>query len=83
MAGSKELEANEKKYNSKKYNDTFREKHKEELKEKKICDVCNRFYTYYTKSKHMKTKKHIKALEPKQDNKEQLIAIDNQVNYVI
>lgn len=43
------------------YNNTFRKKHNQMLKEKKICTVCKRAYTYYNKSKHMKQKKHLEA----------------------
>ena len=62
MAMSKELEQNARRERSKKYNDKFRSKHAEMLKEKKTCEVCKRQYTYYTKSKHAKTKRHINAV---------------------
>ena len=77
-----------KKYNSKKYNDTFREKHKDKLKEKINCE-CGNHYSYYTKSKHLKTKKHTKFLNktpintPLKNTEETIKAFDNQINYII
>ena len=62
MAYAKFLEEQKRKELSKKYNDTFRAKHKDKLKQQITCNICNRSYTYYTKSKHAKTKKHIKML---------------------
>jgi hypothetical protein len=60
---NKEIEKKpKKKYNSKKYNDKFREKNHEKLSLKKECEICKNHYTYYSKSKHMKTKKHLKML---------------------
>ena len=53
-----------KKYNSKMYNDKFREKHAEKIATKTVCTGCGRTFTYYTKSKHMKTKKHLLANPP-------------------
>jgi hypothetical protein len=53
-----------KKYNSKMYNDKFREKHAEKIATKIVCTGCGRTFTYYTKSKHMKTKKHLQASPP-------------------
>jgi hypothetical protein len=50
-------------YNQKKYNKTFIEKNKDKIKEKNICDICCGSYTYYNKSKHMKSQKHIRMAE--------------------
>lgn len=61
-----------KKYNSKMYNDKFREKHAEKIATKIVCTGCGRTFTYYTKSKHMKTKKHIQAIIPK----------ENEINFI-
>jgi len=69
---AEEEKTQKKKYNSKKYNDTFRQKHADILKQKINCSICHNDYTYYTKSKHMKTKKHIKAL-PKPEVKPEVI----------
>lgn len=55
------------KYSSKKYNDTFRAKHAEKLNEKHECE-CGAFYSYYTKSKHLKTKKHLNGINNKNIN---------------
>lgn len=49
------------KYSSKKYNDKFRAKHAEKLNIKHECE-CGAFYSYYTKSKHLKTQKHKNGL---------------------
>jgi hypothetical protein len=59
-----------KKYNSKMYNDKFREKHAEKIATKTVCTGCGRTFTYYTKSKHMKTKKHMQAIIPKEKEDE-------------
>jgi len=51
-----------KKYDQKKYNNNFMEKNKDKIKLKIVCDVCCGSYTYYNKSKHMKSKKHLNLL---------------------
>lgn len=51
------------KYSQKKYNDNFRNKHAEEIKKKIICQSCGYQYSYYSKSKHLKTKRHNKKIE--------------------
>lgn len=56
------------KYPSKKYNDNFRAKHAEKLAQKIECSVCKNHYTYYTKSKHMTTKKHQNAVNKTPNN---------------
>ncbi len=47
-----------KKYDNKAYYKKFIEKNKDKIHEKKICEVCSGKYTYYNKSRHMKSKKH-------------------------
>jgi hypothetical protein len=49
----------EKKYNQMKYNKNFAEKNKEKINERKICPICCGSYTYYNKSTHFKSIKHI------------------------
>ena len=53
---------NPQKYDQKKYNSTFMTKNKSKIMEKHICDVCCGSYTYYNKSKHLKSNRHIKML---------------------
>jgi hypothetical protein len=45
-------------YDQKQYNKKYYETHKNELKEKVICPVCNGKYSIYSYSTHCKTKKH-------------------------
>ncbi len=51
------------KYSQKKYNDNFRQKHADEIKKKITCNACGHQYSYYSKSKHLKTKRHNKIPE--------------------
>ena len=44
-------------YNQKKYNETFYNKHKEEINQKNICE-CSAHYTKSNKLKHEKSKYH-------------------------
>lgn len=48
-------------YPSKKYYKNFCLKNRDKIKEKIICPVCGGSFTYYNKSHHFKTKKHISA----------------------
>ena len=48
-----------KKYNQINYNKKFNGKNKEKIKKKHTCDICFGSYTYYNKSKHLKSKRHI------------------------
>lgn len=57
-----------KKYNQSRYNKTFMEKNKDRIKLKVVCDICCGTYTYYNKSKHMKSIKHLNLLN-KQNQK--------------
>lgn len=50
------------KYNYKKYNKTFYEKNKDKISEKIICNVCMGSYTYFNKSIHNKSVRHIRCL---------------------
>jgi hypothetical protein len=47
-----------KSYPSKQYNDKFRQKNALKLAEKVNCS-CGGYYTYYSKSKHLQSKKHL------------------------
>jgi hypothetical protein len=51
-----------KKYDQSKYNKNFMEKNRDKINEKKICDICCGSYSYYNKSKHMKSLKHLNLL---------------------
>lgn len=50
-------------YNTKAYYKKFVEKNADKLKEKITCPVCCGSYTYFNKSKHIKSTRHIKLLE--------------------
>ena len=41
---------------------TFINKHQDKIKEKHICEICYSTYTYFNKSKHNKTKRHLTLL---------------------
>jgi hypothetical protein len=41
----------------------FKNNNSDKLKERMICPICNGKYHYYSKSLHIKTKKHQKAQE--------------------
>jgi len=45
--------------NSTKYVKIFIEKNKDKIKEKIQCPICYSSYTYFNKSKHYKTKRHL------------------------
>jgi hypothetical protein len=49
------MEVEKKKYNQNKYNQDFMAKQKDK---KYRCDICNKEYSYYSKSKHLKTQYH-------------------------
>jgi hypothetical protein len=46
-------------YDQKKYNDTHYQKHREEILEKVLCG-CGGQYCKVAKSRHIKSKKHLK-----------------------
>ena len=50
-------------YNSKKYNVAFSLKNSAKIKEKVVCSTCCGSYTYFNKSKHIRSKKHIDISE--------------------
>ena len=51
-----------KKYDQNKYNKTFIEKNMEKIHTKHVCEVCCGSYTYFNKSKHLRSKKHLDLL---------------------
>jgi len=51
--------------NQTKYNKNFAEKNKDKISQRKMCEVCYGNYTYYNKSRHNKTKRHITAMNAK------------------
>ncbi len=53
------------------YYRNFMEKNKEMISEKHICEVCYGSYTYFHKSAHNKSKRHIRALEMIEKKKEE------------
>lgn len=59
-----ELPVNKKKQNM----INFINKHSEKLKQKTCCPVCAGSYTYFNKAMHVKTKRHLKMLEMKNNN---------------
>ncbi len=65
------------KYDQNKYNKNFFEKHKEKINEQHICDICLGVYKYYTKSKHIQTKRHLYFLDKKNNIANQDINNDN------
>jgi hypothetical protein len=46
-------------YDQKRYNKSFAEKHPDRIHAKNVCEVCCGTFTYYNKSKHLKTRRHI------------------------
>lgn len=52
-----------KKYDTKQYNKNFFSKNEEKIKEKVKCNICCGSYTYFNKSKHIRSKKHIEISE--------------------
>lgn len=61
-----DIENNKVKENNKKFSD----KHKEKIKEKHICEICNGSYTYFNKYHHNKSKKHLFILNKFYNNKD-------------
>jgi len=51
------------KYNQREYNRRFIEKNAERIHTKTVCDVCCGSYTYFNKSKHLKSARHIRLVE--------------------
>ena len=57
------MEKEAKKSNQRKYNKVFIEKNQTKIKEKIICDICCGSYTYFNRSKHFKSRKHLLIFE--------------------
>lgn len=47
---------------NRKYYENFRAKHQDKIHKRETCNVCFGSYTYYGKSKHMKSQKHLTAV---------------------
>ena len=45
------------------YYKTFKAKHDERLKESVTCDICNTTYSYWNKSRHLRSKPHLDAIQ--------------------
>jgi hypothetical protein len=45
------------------YHKKFMEKNKDKINEKKICEICNGHYTYFNKSHHFKSNRHLNAIK--------------------
>jgi hypothetical protein len=54
--------------NKKKNMDDFINRNSEKIKEKVCCSICAGSYTYFNKSMHNKTKRHLKMLEMNKTN---------------
>ena len=49
----------------------FKNKNEDKIKKKQQCSICNGKYSYYHKSRHLKTVKHLKAqIKIYEDNNE-------------
>lgn len=48
--------------NWKKHSATFMERHREELAKPQVCPLCKGHFTYFNKSKHIRTKRHLDFL---------------------
>jgi hypothetical protein len=51
------------KYNQREYNRRFIEKNADRIKAKTVCEVCCGTYTYFNKSKHLKSARHVRLVE--------------------
>lgn len=56
-----ENETNKYKLANKRYHLNFMTKHKEKINKKCVCELCFGTYSYFNKSKHYKSKRHIRA----------------------
>jgi len=45
------------------YYQNFKNKHPQEITTRYECEICGGHYTYYTKSSHIKSKKHCKIIK--------------------
>jgi len=55
----------------------FKEMHTDDINKQHTCDICFGNYTYFNKSSHQKTKKHLNAIEinkgkNEKDNKQEV-----------
>jgi hypothetical protein len=55
-------------YDNKSYHKNFIMKNADKIKEKIECSICCGSYTYLNKSKHLKSKKHIKVASKYKDS---------------
>lgn len=69
MIDKPELSIKIKKYDQNAYNKRFQEKNADKLKENITCPICYGTYTYFNKSKHLKSQRHIRACEIKESEK--------------
>jgi len=60
------------------YNNTFIEKNKDKVKCQEQCNICNGHYTYYNKSHHMKSKKHLFEIYKSLYNLDKIKEINNE-----
>ena len=59
------------------YFNQFRERNKERLKEQIECPICFGTYTYFNKTKHHKSKRHMRMVErQKKIEESKLLSID-------
>jgi hypothetical protein len=66
------------------YNKNFYEKHKDKIHEKLTCECCGGSYSYYNKSKHVKSKKHLFHVEKQErERQEQLAKLDDIRQFII
>lgn len=63
------------------YNKKYYLQHKDDWYEKTQCDICNGFYCRASKSRHLKSKKHICAEKDKQIQ-EQLQELTQKINNI-
>jgi len=68
---------NTKKYDTKKYYENFRNKNKEMVCCSIVCDICGGKYSYFNKSHHLKSKKHLREAEMK-ELKNKIIELENK-----
>ena len=62
------MEQQPKQKDYKKHYQTFSEKNKDKIHEVIKCPLCNGHYTYFNKSRHMKSTKHKNCLEDKKED---------------
>lgn len=60
---NKTNKTNEIKKDNKNYHKKFVEKNKDKINEKKVCEICYGNYTYFNKSHHFKSDRHLNAVK--------------------